>query len=107
MRTLLRLRHHVARRHLYEAALEPCERLLHEHARDRVEALLPLRALLLPLDAEPAELGLRRRLPGAELEPPAGDQVEGGRALGDARGVVERGRQLHDAVAEPDAVRPL
>src|SRR4051812_44252915 len=78
-----------------------------EPPRERVEALLPLRALLLALDAEAAELCLRRRLAGAELEPPAGDQVERGGALGDPRRVVERGRKLHDAVTETDALRPL
>src|SRR3954471_16115913 len=107
MRALLGLRHHVARRHPDELPVEARERLLHEHPRERVEALLPLRALLLALDAEAAELGLRRRLAGAELDPAAGDQVERGGALGDPRGVVERGRQLHDAVAEPDALGPL
>src|SRR3954469_17231017 len=107
MRPLLGLRHDVARRHPDELPVEARERLLDEHPRERVEALLPLRALLLALDAEAAELGLRRRLAGAELDPPAGDQVERGGALGDPRRVVERGRQLHDAVTQPDALRPL
>src|SRR3954454_5036633 len=107
MRPLLGLRHHVARRHPDELAVEAGERLLHEHPRDRVEALLPLRALVLALDAEAAELGLRRRLARAELEPPAGDQVERGGALRDPRRVVERGWQLHDPVAEPYALGPL
>src|SRR3954454_19524951 len=107
MRPLLGLRHDVARRHPDELPVEARERLLDEHPRDRVEALLPLRALVLALDAEAAELGLRRRLAGAELEPPARDQVERGGPLRDPRRVVERGRQLHDPVAEPYALGPL
>ena len=56
-------------------------------------------ALGLAVDAEAAELGLRARLAGAELDAAAGDQVERRDALGDARGMVEAGRDLHDAVA--------
>ena len=75
--------------------------------RHGVERLLPLRALLLAHHAEAAELRLRRRLAGAELHAPARDQVERGGALDDPRRVVERGRQLHDAVAEADALGAL
>ena len=63
--------------------------------------------LRLAVDAEAAELRLRARLAGAELDAAAGDQVERRDALGDARRVVEAGRDLHDAVAEPDVLGPL
>ena len=83
------------------------ERLLDEHAGDRVEAFGPLVALLVAVDHEAAQLGFRRRLAGAELDPSVGDEVEGGDAFGDACGVVEVLRQLHDAVADADARRAL
>ena len=107
VRLLHRLRHDVARRHLEEPAVVAGERLLDEHAGHRVERLVPLLALRRPVDAEAAQLGLRRRLAGAELDPSVGDEVERGDALGDPGRVVEPLRQLHDAVAEPDAARAL
>ena len=107
VRLLQRLRHDVARRHLQEAAVVAGEGLLDEHAGDRVERLLPLLPLRVAVDDEAAELGLRRRLTGAEVDPAVGDEVEGGDALGDAGRVVEALRELHDAVAEPDAARAL
>ena len=54
-----------------------------------------------------AELGLRRRLAGAEVDAAARDEVERRDALGHPRRMVERRRHLHDAVAEPDARGPL
>jgi hypothetical protein len=83
------------------------ERLLDVHARDHVERLPPLRALVLAPHAEAAELGRRARLPRAELDPAVADQVEGRDALGDARRVVDAGRDLDDPVAEPDRARAL
>ena len=56
----------------------------------------------LAVDAEPAELHLRAALAGAELDPAVGDQVERGDALRDPCRVVDRRRDLDDAVAEPD-----
>ena len=78
------------------------------HAADRdLEALEPLLALGLLVDAEAAELGLRRRLARAELDPAARDQVERRDALGDAGRMVVAGRGLDDAVAEADVLRAL
>ena len=92
VRALERLRDDVARRHLYEAPVVPRERRLYEHAGDGVERLVPLVALLGPVDKEAAELGLRRRLARSELDPSVGDEVEGGDAFGDACRMVEPGR---------------
>ena len=102
---LLRLRDDVSRRHRDPAAVVAGERLLDEHPRDRVERLLPLGALQLTVDAEPAQLDLRAPLAGPELDPAAGDQVERRDPLGDPRRVVDGGRHLHDPVAEADAAR--
>ena len=78
------------------------------HAAHRdAQAFFPHRALLLGVDHEPAELGLRRRLAGAEVGPAVADEVEHRDALGDTRGMVERRRRLHDAVAETDVLRAL
>ena len=63
--------------------------------------------LSVAVDAEAAELGLRARLAGAELDAAAGDEVERRDALGDARRMVEVRRELHDAVAQPDALGAL
>ena len=63
--------------------------------------------LVVAVDAEAAELGLRRGLAGAEVDPAVGHEVERGDPLGHAGGVVEARRELHDAVAEPDAARAL
>src|SRR2546425_3265149 len=55
-------------------------------------------------DAEALELHARGGLAGAELDPPARDQVEHRDALGDARGMIVAGRHEDDAVAEADAL---
>ena len=107
VRLLKRLGDHVARRHPEVLRVPACEGLLHEHARDRVERVAPLIALLLALDQEAAQLGLRARLPGAELEPPVGDQVERGDPLRHARRMVHLRRDLHDSVAKADALGAL
>ena len=83
------------------------ERRLGEAAQRDAQALLPHRALLRRVDLEPAELRLRRRLARAEVGAPARHEVEHRDPLGDARGMVERRRRLHDAVTEPDALRAL
>ena len=72
-----------------------------------IEVVGPLRALRVPVDPESLELGHRRRLAGAEVDPSVRQQVERGDPLGDARRVVDLDRQLHDAVAEPDALGAL
>src|SRR6185312_6940407 len=63
VRLLLGLGDDVAAGHGQEAAVVAGERLLHEHASDDVERLVPLLALGLTVDAEPAELGAARGLP--------------------------------------------
>ena len=98
---------HVAGRHRDELARVAGERLL-GHAADRdAQAFLPHGALLLGVDHEPAELGLGRRLTGAEVGPAVAHEVEHRDALGDPRGMVERRRRLHDAVTEADVLRAL
>ena len=104
---LLRLRDDVSRRHRDPASLVAGERLLDEHARDRVQGLLPLGPLLLPIDAERSQLHLRASLAGAELDPAAGDQVERRHPLGHPRRVVDGRGSLDDPVAEADAARAL
>ena len=59
------------------------------------------------LDEEPAELSLRRRFAGAELDAAVGDEVEHGDPLRDPRRVVERWRGLDDAVAEAQVAGAL
>ena len=104
---LLRLRDDVSRRHRDPAPVVSGERLLHEHAGDRVQGLLPLGSLLLPIDPEPAQLDLRASLAGAELHPAAGDQVEGRHPLGHPSRVVDGRRGLDDPVSEADAAGAL
>ena len=104
---LLRLRDDVSGRHRDPAPLVAGERLLHEHAGDRVQRLLPLGSLLLAIDAEPPQLHLRAALAGPELHPATGDQVERRHPLGHPRGVVDGRGGLNDPVSEADAARAL
>ena len=85
----------------------PGERRLGETAQRDAQALFPHRALVRGVDQKTAQLGLRRRLAGAEVDPPVRDQVERREALGDAGRVVEGRRHLHDAVSEPNALGAL
>ena len=62
------------------------------HAPDRdLEAFEPRLALRHRVDLEPGQLGLRRRLAGAELDPTARHEVEHGHTLGRAGRVVVAG----------------
>ena len=107
MRLLQRLGDDVAGRHLDVLTFETRERLL-DHAADRdLEGLLPLRALVGGIDVESAEFTDGGGFPGAELDAAVGEQVEGGDAFGDPGGVVDRGRQVHDAESQPDVLGPL
>src|SRR5437867_814029 len=99
-----RLRHHVARRHLEVLAVVPGVGTLREHERHLRGRLLPHRALLGGRDAEALELHARGGLAGAELDPPARDQVEHRDPLGDARRMIVAGRHEDDAVAEADGL---
>src|SRR3954467_9716346 len=104
MRLLHRLRQYVAQRHVEILAvmLDPA---LAEHRDDGADRLLPDRPLLLERDAERLQLGDAGAFAGAELDTAVADQVKRGDALGAARRVGRR--QLHDAVRETDAFRPL
>ena len=90
VRLLERLGHHVARRHPDELGVPARERLLHEHARDRIHRVLPHLALARAVDQEAAQLGGRGRLAGAEVHAAVGDEVERGHPLGHPRRVVDR-----------------
>ena len=107
MRLLQRFGDDVARRHLDVLAIESAERLL-DHAADRdLEGLLPLGPLVGGIDVESTEFTDGGRFPGAELDPAVGEQVEGGDAFGDPGGVIDHGRQVHDAESQPDVLGPL
>ena len=107
VRLLHRLRHDVAGRHRDEPAIDARERCLGHAPDGDLETLEPCIPLDERVDAESAELGLRRRLARAELDATARDEVEHGDPLGRARGMVVTGRGLDDAVAEPDVLRAL
>ena len=107
MRLLHRLGDDVTRRHLDLLTFETRERLL-DHASDRhLEGLLPLRALVGGIDVESAEFTDGGTFPGAELDTPVGEQVDGGDALGHPCGVIDGGQQVHDPEAQPDVLGPL
>ena len=95
----------VARRHRDEAPVDAGERLLDHHPRDDVERLGPLLALGRAVDAEAVELGAARGLPRAELDAPAGDEVEHRDRLGHARGMLVARRQRQDPEARGGCAR--
>src|SRR4051794_18473350 len=99
--------HHVARRHLDELGAPAGERLLHEHAGDRLHRVLPHLVLAGAIDQEATQLRPRARLPRTELHPPVGDEVQRGHTLGHPGGVVDRRRDLDDPVAEADPLGAL
>ena len=71
--------------------LETRERLL-DHASDRhFEGLLPLSALVGGIDIKSAEFTNRGTFPGAELDTPVREQVDGGDAFGHPCGVIDGG----------------
>jgi hypothetical protein len=107
VRLLERLGHDVARRHLHVLAVDPGERHLDHAAQRRLEALQPCLALAGGVDLEAGQLGLARGLAAAEVDPPAGQQIERGDAFGDTGGMVERRRGQDHSVAEADARRAL
>ena len=104
---LQRLGHDVPWRHLQEARVPAGERLLHEHVSDRGHRVFPHRPLRAAPDAESAELRGGAGFTRAELDAAARQQVQRGDAFGDARRMVDRVRDLNDAVSEPDARRSL
>ncbi len=107
VRLLLWLRHHVARWHLDELAIDAGERHLDHAAQRRLETFQPRVALACRVDLEAAQLGLAGGLPAAELDAPVREQIEHGDPLGDTGGVVELRCGQHDAVTEADLLRPL
>ncbi len=107
MRPLHRLGDYVARGHLDVLTLEAGEGRLGHAADGDLERLLPLGALVGRVDVEPAELTDRRRLAGAELDPPVGNQIQRRDAFGDPGWMVDGGREVHDAEAQPDVLGAL
>ena len=107
MRPLARLGDDVARRHGDVAAGVPGERLLGEAAQRDAQALLPHGALVRRVDQKTAELGLRRRLAGAEVDAAVREQIEGRETLGHPGRMVEGRRHLDDAVPEANALGAL
>ena len=76
-----------------------------EHRDQGAHGVLEHLALVAEAPAEGVQLGDVRPLAEPELDAPVADQVEGRDALGHARRVV--GGELHDAVAEADALGAL
>jgi hypothetical protein len=76
-----------------------------EHRQDAANGVFPHRLFVLHLPVEWSELGNAGPLAHPELDPPVADQIEAGHLFCDACGVV--GRQLNNAVAEPDISCPL
>ena len=107
MRLLQRLRDHVARRHLQELAVVAGERLLHEHARDGVERLVPLLALGGAVDEKPPSSASEDDSPVPNSTRPSLTRSRVAMRSADPGRVVEPERQLHDAVAEPNAAGAL
>ncbi len=107
VRALVGLGHDVARWDREDVAAVAGERRLGHAAQRDLEPFAPLRALVGRLDAEPPELGLRRRFARAQLDPSAREEVERRDALGDAHRMVERRRHLHDPVPEPESLGAL
>ena len=104
MRRLVGLGHDVARGELPEPPLE-LHRGAREHRHQRAHGLFPLLALVAHARAERVQLDRALRLPQSQLHAAAREDVEHRRALGHADRMA--GRQLHDAVAEPDLRRAL
>ena len=107
MRPLARLGDDVARRHGDVAAGVPGERLLGEAAQRDAQSLLPHGALVRRVDQKTAQLGLRRRFAGAEVDAAVREQIEGRETLGHPGRMVEGRRHLDDAVAEANALGAL
>ena len=107
MGPLDRFRHNVARREADVFSDVTGERRLGQAAQRDADALFPHRTLVARVDPERVELGRRGSFARAELDAPAGQDVEGRDPLRDARRMVDRRQGVHDAVTEPDALRAL
>src|ERR1700690_1877915 len=97
MRILERLRMHAAARHLPVLARE-LVLVVGPAADDVTERFVPHLARLEGIDTEALDLRARRRASGTELDPPAGDHVEGRDALGGSDRMVVRLREQAHAV---------
>ena len=80
------------------------DHLLHEEPGDEAHRLVDHRGQRLELVAERAGFLLRGALAHSEVDPTAGQDVEGGDPLRHLHRVVHLRRQADDPVAEPDAV---
>ena len=85
VRLLHRLRYDVARRHRDVLAGVSGEGSLGETPQRDAQTFLPHRPFVGGVDEEPTEFGLRRRLTGAELRAPSGDEIEHGDPFRDHR----------------------
>src|SRR5204862_5747872 len=104
MRLLVGLGNDVARLEVVVLAVE-LPALAREHRDDGLDRLLPALALVAHPDAEGMQLGWPRRLAHAEIDPAARQEIEGRDPLGHPVRLV--GGELHDAMAEPDALGAL
>src|SRR5581483_10513276 len=97
----------VTRRNLDELAVIAGERVFDQHA-DRDAHAFELHVFLFGLrDVEAAEFRFRGARAGAELDAAVAQQIERGDAFGDARGMIDGGRSLDDAVSDADAFGAL
>ena len=104
VRLLQRLGDHVARGKIVVLAVEfPV--VTGEHRDDGAHRLLPAVALVAHAHAERMQLRRPRRLAHAEIDAPAGEQIECRHLLRDALRLV--GGELDHAVAEPDVLGAL
>ena len=99
VRLLVRLGTHVARRHVPETAF-PLEQPVLPDLGNHGQRFFPHVAGVAWVDAH-ARLLVRRRAPGAEIDPPAGHVVDHGDPLSHPHRVMVR--QNDDAESEPDA----
>src|SRR5262249_46204895 len=75
------------------------ERTALEGLQEDVDRLFPARATALELETEALELVWLIAAPESDVEPAAGQEIQGGDLLGDHQGMVER----HDDDGRPDA----
>ena len=104
MRLLHGFRHHVAQGNV-EIFAVMLGAHFGEHRKDRLHRLLEHLALGFHVAAERRQFGDRRALAHAEFAAAVGEQIEHRDFLGDAGGMI--GRELEDAVAEPDLLGAL
>ena len=99
MRFLHGLGHHIAQRNVEILAVMFAATLL-EHREDGADCLLEYFLLGFHVAAERRQFGDRGALAHAEFDPAVAQEIENRDPLGDARRMI--GRELENAVAEPD-----